>query len=661
MALPSPTAAPRPRFRLDDAFVQQFASERPPFGFNGLGELVYLRTYSRLTDTGEQERWFETIRRVVEGTYTMQLRHILAHRLPWDTRKAQRSAQEMYTLMFFMRFLPPGRGLWAMGSPLTEERGLYAALFNCGYTTTGDIAQTLAEPFTWLMDASMLGIGVGFDTKGAGQLRLRKPIGSETYIVPDTREGWVDSVRRQLLAYFRRDAQPVFDYSQVRPAGEPIKGFGGVASGPEPLRELHEVLNDVLGPRQDQDLTVTDIADVMNLIGRTVVAGNVRRSSEICFGEPDSAEFLDLKNYDVNPRREAFGWLSNNSVYARLGMDYGPVAERVNRNGEPGFVWLENIRTRGRMVDPIRTDDEAVGGTNPCGEIPLESRELCNLSEVFPANHTSTEELARTIKFAYLYSKTVTLSTTPWPETNQVMLRNRRVGLSMSGVQQFVARRGLNEFREWCELGYRTAERYDDVYSRWLAIPKSRRLTTNKPSGSVALLAGATPGIHWPEARQYIRRMRLSVYSDLLPALREAGYRIEPAVGQESTTVVVEIPVQLEDGVRTTAEVSLWEQMAFAAFMQRYWSDNMVSCTVTFDPKTEGGQLAAALNYFQYDLKGISFLPRVESGAYPQMPYEAISPEEYARRVAELKPLVFRGTHEEAVAEKFCTNDGCQL
>jgi ribonucleoside-triphosphate reductase (thioredoxin) len=653
-------------FKLSPAFVTQYATQEPPFGFNGLGYLVNVRTYSRLKEDGAQEKWHETVERVVNGCYSMQKRWILSHNLGWSDRKAQHSAQEMYRRIWSMKFLPPGRGLWAMGSPLTEEKGLWAALFNCAFVSTSSLDKDLHEPFTFLMDASMLGIGVGFDTEGAGKVTLSEPAGQEvSYVIPDSREGWVESLKLLLESYFIAGSAPLgFDYSQIRPEGEPIKGFGGIASGPEPLRKMHEMIRAVLRSRTENGpayITVTDIVDIMNMIGACVVAGNVRRSAEIAFGESQSDEFLDLKNYGVNPHRAEYGWTSNNSIFAGLGMDYGPAAERVALNGEPGFAWLQNMRAYGRMGDAPDHKDRRVAGANPCVEQSLESYELCNLVETFPARHDSLEDYKKTLKYAYLFAKTVTLGRTPWAKTNRISLRNRRIGLSQSGIQQAIAKLGIEEYRRWCEEGYRTVRAYDDIYSEWLTIPRSIKVTSVKPSGSVSLLAGATPGMHWPESRFHVRRMRLSKWSELVPALVEAGYPVEPAVGSEDSTVVVEVPVQIYEDIRTVADVSMWEQLAMAAFLQRHWADNQVSATITFDPVTEGPQIGHALNYYQYQLKGVSFLPRLAEGAYAQMPYEAITEEEYLRRLSVLKPLQAVSTHEDSIQEKYCDADSCVI
>jgi adenosylcobalamin-dependent ribonucleoside-triphosphate reductase len=652
-------------FRLSRSFVKAFETVKPPFGFNGLGELVYQRTYSRKDlVTGKKERWIDTIERVVNGCYTMQKRWITESNLGWSDESAQDSAQEMFTRMYHMKFLPPGRGLWCMGTSVTEERGLYAALNNCAFVSTKDMDRDPCTPFLFLFDYSMLGVGVGFDTEGAGKVKIHAPNPDETHtiVIEDTREGWVNSMRHLLSSYFYPNKSVVqFDYSKIRPAGLPIKTFGGVSSGPEPLQKLLEKVRDILNNNVGNLITDRIIADIQNLIGTCVVAGNVRRTAEIILGNPYSEEFLNLKNYDLHPERIGHGWTSNNSVKAELGMDYTRCAQLTKLNGEPGYFWLDNARDFSRMNNVKDHRDHRATGTNPCCEQTLESFEMCNLVEVFLCNHESEEDFNRTLKFAYLYAKSVTLGNSHWPETNRVMLRNKRIGCSLTGITQFISRHGINQLKNWCQSGYNTIQKYDDIYSDWLAIPRSIKTTTIKPSGSVSLLAGATPGMHWPESKYYIRRVRLSVHSEMIEPLKNSGYKVEPCAIQPSTTVVVEIPVYVGE-MRTVNDVSMWEQLELAAFLQEYWSDNQVSATVTFKPESEGDQIAHALNYYQYRMKGVSFLPKAPVDKYPQLPYEEITKEQYEESIKGIKELNFdNNTGEDAEETKFCDGDKCML
>jgi ribonucleoside-triphosphate reductase (thioredoxin) len=286
--------------------------------------------------------------------------------------------------------------------------------------------------------------------------------------------------------------------------------------------------------------------------------------------------------------------------------------------------------------------------------------------ETFPDKHENLNDYLKTLESAFLYAKTVTLGQTHWIESNSVMSRNRRIGCSMSGIAQFIERRGLNELKIWCEEGYKRLKELDKEYSESFGVKESIKITSIKPSGTVSLLNGSTPGMHYPESRFYIRRMRMSKKSVLLAELKRKGFNIEDANEDPVNSVVVEFPIDIGEGIRTSKEVSLWEQLSLASFLQRYWSDNQVSCTVTFDPK-EGKDLKNALNYFQYQLKGVSFLPRMERGAYLQMPYEEISEEKYKEEIKKISKLNFRNLEsrkedvEQLGSDKYCDSSRCEI
>ena len=338
-------------------------------------------------------------------------------------------------------------------------------------------------------------------------------------------------------------------------------------------------------------------------------------------------------------------------------MSYKSAANRTKKNGEPGYAWLSNMQKYGRMADPKDYKDIRAKGGNPCLEQTLESYELCCLVEVFPSNCEDIEDYTRTLKFAYLYAKTVTLGQSHWPETNRVMLRNRRIGCSMSGLVQFVNSRGLGTLKKWCDSGYRYLREVDKIYSEWLCIPESIKCTSVKPSGSVSKLPGATSGVHWPISRYCKVRVRIAKNHGILEDMIAAGYATEQCV-YNSSAVCVEFPVDYGDSMRSEEEVSMWEKLSLAAFMQKYWADNQVSATITFDPKTEGSQIESSLDYFQYQLKGVSFLPM--GGVYEQMSYEPITKKEYLGMLESLGSVTW-SNHEDAEQERFCDTDSCQI
>jgi ribonucleotide reductase alpha subunit len=202
-------------FRLSEDFVNKYSTTPSPFGFsdagsNSLGEITFIRTYSRVKEDGTKERWHEVCRRVIEGMYSVQKNHAKDNRLPWNDNKAQKSAQEAFQRMFELKWTPPGRGLWAFGTPMTMEKRNSASLQNCAMVSTRDIDRN--DPgalFAWVMDALMLGIGVGFDTLGQDkQMSIYAPTEpASTYEIPDTREGWVESVRLLINSFLRQISQ----------------------------------------------------------------------------------------------------------------------------------------------------------------------------------------------------------------------------------------------------------------------------------------------------------------------------------------------------------------------------------------------------------------------------------------------------------------------
>jgi adenosylcobalamin-dependent ribonucleoside-triphosphate reductase len=666
-------------FRLSDDFIASYKDKKVPFGYtdaagNSVGEITFLRTYSRLKEDGTKETWVDVCERVINGMYSIQKDHCKSQRLPWNDAKAQASAKEAFDRLFNLKWTPPGRGLWVMGTDIVNKQRNSAALQNCAFVSTSEMTKANpARPFAFLMEASMLGVGVGFDDKGADKdFMIYEPKGDEVHVIPDTREGWVDSAALLINAYLRADQKnPVFDYKEIRPAGAPIKTFGGTAAGHEPLEKLHNYIHKLFKGRAGEKITRTDIADIGNLIGVCVVSGNVRRSAELLIGRLDDDTFLNLKNVERFPERNSYdpaspgwGWMSNNSVETTVGQNLDSIVEGIARNGEPGVIWLDVSRKYGRLVDPINNKDWRVAGYNPCAEQSLESYECCTLVETYLNRHDDLEDYKRTLKFAYLYAKTVTLLPTHWEETNAIMQRNRRIGTSMSGVANFADNVGLPTLREWMDEGYKIIKQYDNTYSEWLGIRESIKMTTVKPSGTVSILAGESPGVHWtPGGKYFLRAIRFANSDPMLPLFKMAQYRVEPASESPDSTSVVFFPIK-SNAVRSEKNVSIFEKMAIAATAQRYWSDNSVSVTVSFDVETESGDIGNVLHMYDGQLKTVSFLP-MGNFTYPQMPYTQITEEEYEENTMKLFPIDFSGVYAgmaaDAIGDAYCTTDACEI
>ena len=540
------------------------------------GRVVYQRTYARGDET-----WPETVERVVSGVISVYLDHQRRRGRAVDHLYLDRQARRLAEAIYRMEFLPAGRGLWAMGTELVYQRGS-AFLYNCA-------ARWVREPcedFAWIMDMLMCGCGVGIRIDRL-QVVARRPPGTQpeterpVFVVPDSRQGWVEALFKLLNAYFPdRHGQygPWYDYdfSSIRPRGAPLKHFGGTASGPGPLRELLTMVEAALGQYADGKVSsVRFAADVSNFIGACVVSGNVRRSSEILLCGVDSPhveEFLNLKNYQRYPERAGYGWLSNNSLVLDQNSDferYLPIiAQRIGREGEPGFINLQNIQKYGRLGE--RSVDKA-DLCNPCGEICLEHSEVCNLVEVMLPRLIADGRLdvgryLEVLELAHFYAKTTSLIPTHHRSTNAVVTRNRRLGVSLSGITQAVAQTGLTAFISALKRGYRHLQACDTLLSNQLGVNPSVRLTTVKPSGTISQLAGVTPGIHFPVARYFIRRMRESVNTNLARALMRAGVPFEPSYYRATVDVIRESSSGVEVvGVGTTLDhpqvIDDWRQL----------------------------------------------------------------------------------------------------
>ena len=1122
------------RFILNESMCKQLKELTPNFGFNGLGELVFRRTYSR-----NNEDWCDVVIRVINGCMSIRKEHFYRSSLLWEDDKWQTFASDMALSLFHMEWLPPGRGLWMMGTDFTYERGSMS-LNNCSATDTEDDFVHSAE---WTMDGLMNGVGVGFTTNWRGEARMPDKKDSEIFVIPDSREGWVESLIKLMCSYinsprYGKNKFPIFDYSQIRAHGEPIKGFGGTASGFDPLKQMHERIESYLDAfcirrlqctsktwkefkSEDLEQSTSEwrevevevdkpyshtrlVADVFNAIGACVVAGNVRRSAEISLGYVDDKDFMNLKNYEINPERSAIGWLSNNSVVLRADHGYKDfsyipeLARRILDNGEPGMINLYNIQKYGRsgkelpdeatMVNPCFSGDTLIGvadgrnsvsikqlaeegkdvpvysinketmevsikwGRNPritghnqkllrihfgkqhtgqfvdvtpnhkcftndgriveakdlkkndslpmfkkyrksdgyinvyskgkqisehrmikefyetkkfyenfkegysgccktngvvvhhkdenkqnndpdnleittpgehtshhneqyrgvgnpmygrqhsqeskdliatrvfercsnpeyrkmlsdaqtpemrekaaitmtqlkrkldiehsknleilcqesglktvrfsdtdvkiirncencqeefyvvwskreraycstscgntkaqsielrkqgqkitfeekarlnfheqamiykdlcenkenvskidwetacktkniphrfnrksdnpyiakgwkefkemvgnynhqiseieeldgdhtvynitvddnhtlavltkvdndkaqwsgvlimqCGEIPLENFELCNLAEVFPPRCSEPQKFYKALEYATLYASTVSLLPTHRPETNAVIAKNRRIGVSISGIAQWASK---SDSEEWGQMnytkmitflrkGYKVVRETNTRLAKESGVPAAVRVTTVKPSGSISLLAGASPGVHYPVSRYAIRRVRIGMTSPLVPSLIAAGVPHEKDIVSENT-YVFEFVIDHGD-VRPCEEVSPWEQFSVVQMMQKHYADNCVSATIYFDKEKDGPDVEKMLAMFIPNLKSVSMLPHSGHG-YAQAPYEKISLEEYNRRKNEFKHIDYKSVQGNVPAgSKFCSGDTCEL
>ena len=627
---------PRPNeFRLKEDYLAPYRAKGDPFA-SLLARSTYLTKYSR----GNVETWTDTIKRVVEGNVN------LAHGV------TPSEAELLFHLFWTGQALPPGRGLWTGG-----VEGIPAdARYNCWWTTLYGV-----DDWCWTANQLMLGGGVGV---GLGELSSLpaprvaparfavwckhghpdrdevKPQGPEflngtttQYRVPDSREGWVEAIRQVFTAAFE-GTDIIIDVSDVRQRGALIKTFGGIACGPGPLTHLLRSSWDLIRGAAGRQINSVEALDITNHIGLCIKSGNVRRSALIVLGEVDDQDFRDAKKDwgAVASHRHT----SNNSITFRSweqinNFDWqGLVDDNVEfGTGEPGIVNLPLIWET----------DPGAKGVNPCGEQALHDREACNLAEVFPAKFETRTDPHTAFKLVTRYCLRNRLTALSDPKSQAVGEKNMRVGVGLGGVCDFEWE--PEQLSSW----FRTCRKAADDYADELRVSRPITVTTVKPSGTISLLNGSSPGIHAPYAKYYIRRTRIAKNDPMAEAMMQAGVPFEECeYDKTNRTWVFAFPMTSPHATVTVQNEDLVTQFERQATVQKHWADNAVSATLSFDPETEADVLVASLKKYVPVLKSTTCLP--SSHGYVQAPYEAIDESTYdllAGQIDHDSPLVNAG------------------
>lgn len=565
------------------------------------------------------------------------------------------------------------------------------------------------------------------------------------YFATDEREGWNVSVRETIDSHFvktkltKNKETLVLDISRIRQYGAEIKGFGGTASGPLPLIAALVDINNVLNSRIGRRITGADALDIMNLLGRCVVAGNVRRTALIALGDHDDKDYVDAKNYTlVDPvmekgedgysiwennkwgrlvqRRKPFGqvveelyqaslaevegagfeateaqkadmlkkaeieandlfilafkqenhrWASNNSVYTHeLFNDHHFIAAGIIANGEPGIgnEWL--MKNFGRIVDGFQEAiDKDAEGLNPCAEITLWNCEPCNLVEIVPVMCKRFGlDIETALRIGAQYTYRITFAKYMWKATARVIAENRRIGVSLTGMQDYF----LEKYDHHAVKGFEVVDGVEDItkpifhqeivdeLDNWYHIVVetneaqakamgqvvSRKKTTVKPSGTVAKLPGVSSGIHWNYSPYMLQRIRFHETDPNLQVMEACGFHIEKD-HKAPNTMVVTFPVKNAGAEHPnflgSGDVPLEVQFANQYLFAMYWADNAVSATLTFQPN-ETHKIEPLLKAYNNKIKSTSLLPYTGHG-YVQPPWEPITKEEYEERMSKVKHM----------------------
>ncbi|MCT4632057.1 MAG: ribonucleoside-triphosphate reductase, adenosylcobalamin-dependent [Firmicutes bacterium] len=674
---------------LGDDFISRYKHQPSPMA--QLGNFVYYRTYSRwLQDQKRREYWWETARRAVE--YNCSL-------IP----TSKKEAQELFDNIFNLRQFLSGRTFWVGNTPVAKNYPM--ANFNCSFQIINDF-ESFRDVFYLLMVGSGVGIRIlRSDVATLPKVRTDFELIHKDYTatakqdredstsleffhnntvkitVGDSKEGWVQSLdfffRLLHSNEYRNIKTVIVNYDHVRPRGEKLMTFGGTASGHDSLKNMFEKIGRVIkkaGMMTDEKkikLRPIDCLDIANIIGENVVVGGVRRTAEIVLVDSDDLEAIDAK---TNLYKQVDGkWevdkeiihrqMSNNSIYyedrptrERLHWQI----ERMRYSGEPG--WVNSVAGNKRRPN--------FNGVNPCGEILLDSKGLCNLTTVNVLafvdenGNLNQDGLLRAQRLSARAGYRMTCVDLELSKWDHVQKRDRLIGCSLTGWQDMINATGMNKEEEISLLQSMRKVANDAAKEIAEEIGEEAPLlvTTVKPEGTLSLLPTVSSGVHYSHSPYYIRRIRISANDPLTKVCEELGYPVFPEVGQDPETCatkVVEFPVKAPDG-RTKYDVSAIEQLEnYQMFMEHYVDHN---CSITIHVRDHEWEEVEQWVWDHWDdVMAVSFLS-LDDSFYELLPYESIEEDEYNKRVDEMKKFIpsLISKYEKEETEFDIGDDGCE-
>lgn len=638
------------------------------FKNNPLGEFVYLRTYARWIESEQRrETWIETVDR-----YMNFMRENIGDKL------TKKEYAELREAILKQEVMPSMRAMQFAGEPAKKCNTCF---YNCSFT-----APVKLEDFAEIMYLSMQGTGVGYsvESQNIEQLpQIQKQTGEKLpkHVIADSKEGWCNALTLGLKTWYAgKDIE--FDYSVIRPAGSRLKTMGGKASGPEPLKSLLTFARERILRRQGRRLRTIDAHDIICKIGECVVAGGVRRSAMISLSDLDDLELRDAKKGQFYLTDGHRAMANNSAVYetkptnAELMDEW--VALMKSGSGERGifnrgslektmperrFKYLEKKHGAGKMKGYI-----GQVGTNPCGEIILQSKQFCNLSEVIARAEDTEKTLLRKTKLATLlgtYQSTLTKFNYISKEWTENCEQERLLGVSITGQWDSPVVRDAKVMKKMRALAIKT----NQGYAKRFGVPASMSVTCVKPSGTVSQAFDCSSGIHPRYSQYYIRRVRISATDSLFKMVKDQGIPLHPEVGQamgEANTYVLEFPVKAPAGSIFKNDQTALEQLEYWKMVKLNWTEHNPSATISVGEE----EWVAVVSWLHENwdiIGGLSFLPR-ENHVYRLAPYEAIDKKTYERLASNFptidysKLVIYERTDEtEQKKELACAGGTCEI
>jgi len=621
------------------------------YGMDTYQEYIHLSKYARwLIEENRRESWPETVARYFDF-FTEHLQENNNFTLPTEIRN------ELETAVLEMRVMPSMRALMTAGPALKREN---VAGYNCAFRAVDD-----PRAFDEILYVLLNGTGVGFSVEQRFVQQL--PIVAEEFyesstviVVGDSKLGWARALK-EIIHLLYGGQVPKWDTSKVRPAGSPLKTFGGRASGPEPLIGLFEFVVRTFKNAAGRRLTDLECHDIVCKIADIVVVGGVRRSALISLSDLSSDRMRLAKSGDwwkSNPQR----MLANNSFVLEEKPEIGIFMKEwlslyESRSGERGIFSRE--ASRKQVMKNGRRNADHIFGTNPCSEIILRSRQFCNLSEVVVRSVDDIESLKAKVRLATIigtFQSTLTnfrYLSKKWKENCE---EERLLGVSMTGIMDNTLLNGTGRTPGLKGMSPEWDWKYDkpknilsdilnelqqvaiDTNKEWaakLGIPQSTAITCVKPSGTVSQLTDAASGIHSRHAPYYERRIRADKKDPLAKMMIDLGFPCEDDVMKPDATYVFTFPIKAPQGAICRVDQSAISQLELWLNYQRYWSEHKPSITVTVREE-EWLEVGAWVYEHLDEMSGVSFLPYSDT-TYKQMPYTEVTKEEYEKLV-ELMP-----------------------
>lgn len=664
---------------LSSEFINKYKHMPDPFPTE-LGKFVYYRTYSRpIPEEQRREFWWETCFRVVEFNIGLQLDAMKKQGIEITEILMQgltKEAKEIYDLMYHLKLFPSGRSLWVAGSKAAYLYPL--SNFNCSFVTIDSF-----KKFSEIFFVLMLGTGVGLSVQREyvtklPQVNSKIEIIHKSYeAVPqnqrkeytelkllnnnaieleigDSKFGWSNAIEMYFDIITSKQYMDIeyifFNYNNVRPEGERLKTFGGYASGHNNIKQMFAKIDRIFKEKRNvnfmqwQKVKPIDCLDIATIIAENVVSGGVRRSAEIILCDDDETEVLNAKA-NLYYQDDKGNWvenkqilnraLSNNTVIYKKKPSRQGLKEHFDKlkiSGEPSFANFEEMKRR--------RDD--VQGGNPCFEILLRDRGVCNLSEVNLmgfVNEDGTYDKEGMLK-AQKYSAhigyrmaSIELELHEWDLVNE---EDRLTGCSITGVMDFRNATNLSddEFSELLRDLRKVARDAAFKLADFLRMNHPKLVTTVKPSGTISQLPTVSSGVHFSHSPYFTRRVRVSAQDPLAQALASSGFPWNPEVGQsmeEHKTKVFEFPVKAPEG-RTKYDVSAIEQLELYKMIMKNYVDHNASNTIHVK-QDEWDDVEQWVYDNWDDVVGITFLS-LDDSFYQLMPYEAITKEKYEELLA---------------------------